>query len=145
MLKLLPLLLFLVIPPSFAEVYRWVDSNGRVQYSDQPPPDVDAKKVSARPATGSEAAPAKSYSEKDQEFRKRQLEGDEKAKKQAALDDKAKAEQQNCAQARNRLATLQAGGRISRTTDKGEREYLDDQAIASERVTAEQAVAQWCK
>jgi hypothetical protein len=47
MLRLLPLLLFLLVPPSFAEVYRWVDGNGRVQYSDHAPPGIDAKTVGA--------------------------------------------------------------------------------------------------
>jgi hypothetical protein len=145
MLRLLPLFLFLLIPSSFAEVYRWVDSNGRVQYSDQAPAGTDAKTVGAKPAAGSEnAATVKSYADKDQEFRKRQVEGAEKAKKQAAVDEEVKAKQQNCTQSRAQLATAEAGGRIARMNDKGEREYLDDQAIATERVKAQQAIAKWC-
>ena len=36
---------------SAQSVYRWVDANGRVQYSDQPPP-PDAKNVQQRSVTG---------------------------------------------------------------------------------------------
>jgi Domain of unknown function (DUF4124) len=145
MLRFLPLLLLLLVPPSFAEVYRWVDSNGRVQYSDHAPPDIDAKTVGAKPATGSDSgAAAKSYVDKEQDFRKRQVENAEKAKKQAALDDESKAKQQNCTQARTQLATAQAGGRIARLNEKGQREYLDDNAIATERVKGQESVAKWC-
>jgi hypothetical protein len=145
MLRLLPLLLFLLVPPSFAEVYRWVDSNGRVQYSDQAPPGIDATTVGVKPATsGNSGAAVKTYSDKEQDFRKRQVESAEKAKKQAAIDDDSKAKQQNCKQARAQLATTQLGGRVVRTNDKGEREFLDDNAIAAERMKAEDSVAKWC-
>jgi hypothetical protein len=145
MLRLLPLLLFLLVPPSFAEVYRWVDSSGRVQYSDHAPPGIDVKTVGAKPATGSDSGTAvKTYSDKEQDFRKRQVESSEKAKKQAALDDESKAKQQNCTQARTQLATAQNGGRITRMNEKGEREYLDDNAIAAARVKGQDDVAKWC-
>ena len=95
-------------------------------------------------ATGSDSGAVKSYNEKDQDFRKRQVESAEKAKKQATLDDDSKAKQQNCTQARAQLATVQGGGRIVRMNDKGEREFLDDNAIAAERVKGQDSVAKWC-
>lgn len=145
MLRLLPLLLFLLVPPSFGEVYRWVDSDGRVQYSDHAPPGIDAKIVGAKPATGGDSGTAvKTYTDKEQDFRKRQVESAEKAKKQATLDDESKAKQQNCTQARAQLATTETGGRIARMNEKGEREYLDDSAIAAERVKGLDSVAKWC-
>jgi hypothetical protein len=49
-MRLLPLLLLLTLPlTASAQLYRWVDANGRVTYSDQPPPanaqDVQQKKL----------------------------------------------------------------------------------------------------
>ena len=129
-----------------AEVYRWVDSQGRVQYSDQPPPGVNAQKVTAKPATGAQCtAGTKSYQEQDQEFRKRRVEEEEKARKQAAADQQTKAKEQNCTQAKNQLAALQGGGRFSKTNEKGEREVLDEKGIEAAIVDAKRSVAEWCK
>ena len=46
-----------------AQVYKWVDKDGKVQYSDTPPPadaKSDPKKVDTRPAAGPASVPAKS-------------------------------------------------------------------------------------
>jgi len=40
-MKLLWLLLFLFLLPAHAEIYRWVDANGNVVYSDEPHPDAE--------------------------------------------------------------------------------------------------------
>jgi glutaredoxin len=36
------------IPVSAQQIHRWVDADGRVQYSDQPPPGVASKPVATR-------------------------------------------------------------------------------------------------
>lgn len=36
------------LPAEAQQVYRWVDGNGRVQYSDKPPPGVKAAAVQSR-------------------------------------------------------------------------------------------------
>ena len=36
------------IPASAQQIHRWVDAEGRVQYSDKPPPGVASKPVAAR-------------------------------------------------------------------------------------------------
>jgi regulator of protease activity HflC (stomatin/prohibitin superfamily) len=42
--------------PAHAEVYKWVDANGRVQFSDKPPPDQKGvKQVDIKNTTPSEA------------------------------------------------------------------------------------------
>lgn len=38
MLRLLPLLIALSALPASAAIYKWVDKNGKLQYSDKPPP-----------------------------------------------------------------------------------------------------------
>lgn len=45
------LLLLVALPVSAAQLYRWVDQNGRVHYSDQPPP-PSVKKVQRIGAQG---------------------------------------------------------------------------------------------
>jgi hypothetical protein len=125
-----------------AGVYKWTDKNGRVHYSDMPPPkSVNAVRVkrssvaapaaaSAKPGTAT-AAP-KSYVEQEVEFRKRRTEADEAAKAKAEKQQQADQAREACAQSRGRLRSLEQGGRVVRYNDKGESEYLDDKGFKQE-------------
>lgn len=48
MRKIVALCALLACIPADAQVYRWVDGNGRTQYSDKPPPGVKASPVESR-------------------------------------------------------------------------------------------------
>jgi hypothetical protein len=146
-----------------AQLYRWVDKDGRVHYTATPPPpgtkartlqgpstpspaaddapqDAGAKDAAAKDARKGPPTPA----EQEQEFRKRQLEA-QKANEKAALAGKeAEAKQHNCTRARESLASVESGQRISRTNAQGERYYLDDEARARETESARRAVQDWC-
>jgi len=150
--------------PASAQTYKWVDSNGKVQYSDKPPPsNVKTEKLRAPPAAASApagaaaAADAKGGAQKDaakagprtpaereQAFRKRQLEAakaqEEEAKKQAQARDK----EENCKRAKAAVANLELGGRQARIDEKGERIFLTDQQIAQETAKAQQEAAAAC-
>jgi hypothetical protein len=146
--------------PASAQVYKWVDSDGKVQYSDKPPPsNVKAEKLNARaraadaPATGEDKGAAqkgsvkpapKTAAEQDQAFRKRQLDAAkaqaEEAKKQAQAGDRA----ENCKRAKAALANFEIGGRVTRIDEKGERVYMDDQQIAQETAKARAEAAAAC-
>ncbi len=66
-------------PAAEAQLYKYVDKNGKTIYSDQPPPDADTKSVTVR-AAGS-AAPQKSAVERDKEAEKGRKAASEGAKK----------------------------------------------------------------
>jgi hypothetical protein len=144
-----------------AQLYKWVDSDGKVQYSDKPPPgNIKAEKLreparaASVPAAGetkggtkkdaAKAAP-KTTAEQEQAFRKRQLDAaksqEEETKKQAEVRDRT----ENCRRAKAALASLQLGGRQTRVDDKGERVYLDDQQIAQETARVQQEAATACR
>ncbi|HWA11909.1 MAG TPA: DUF4124 domain-containing protein [Burkholderiales bacterium] len=142
-----------------AETYKWTDAEGKVHYSDQPPPPsvkdsrtVMPKKRSShsgpapaevRPAAAAPAA--KTPQELDAEFRERQVKAAEKEaedRKKAAENEEKK---RNCDQARANVARLQAGGRIARANARGETEYLDDQQIAEELAGARKVQDSWCQ
>lgn len=119
--------------PVSAELYKWTDAEGRVHFSDQPPPpEVRAPvTVKPRPPGATPAAPAApSYVEQEAEFRKRQVEAAEKAKAEKQTADDAAEKQRNCDQARARVASLEIGGRITRTNAAGEQIFLTDAEIA---------------
>jgi hypothetical protein len=146
--------------PASAQMYKWVDSNGEVHYSDKPPPgNIKGEKLrepapppaASAPAAGKgeakkDAAKAgpKTAAEQEQAFRKRQLDAaktqESEEKKQAEARDKA----ENCNRARAAVANLQIGGRQMRADEKGERVYLDEQQIAQELARAQQVAAATC-
>ena len=68
--------LALISAPGFADVYKWVDANGKVQYSDSPPSNIETTKVKIEdpvaPGTNSLPPPSADYwQQKDKEFRER--------------------------------------------------------------------------
>lgn len=153
--------------PASAQTYKWVDSNGKVQYSDKPPPsNIKTEKLRAPPPAPVPSAPAggaaaagdakggaqkdaakagpKTPAEQEQAFRKRQLEAakaqQEETKKQAQARDKV----ENCKRAKAALANLELGGRQARIDEKGERVFLNDQQIDQETAKARQEAAAAC-
>jgi len=130
-----------VAPLASAELYKYVDKNGKTVYTDQPPVDADAKRISAPPAA---AAPAKSYVERDKETEKGREKSRDQAKKAAETDKAEQAKKQRCEQARGNLQIYTDGGRIMKTNDKGERDYMSDEEIAAERAKTQKLVDEAC-
>jgi Domain of unknown function (DUF4124) len=142
-----------------AEIYKWVDANGNVQYSDQPPSDRQAKVVrrTALPvATGGDEAKVsddknteksgeKTVEGKDLDYRKRKIAEQDAEKKQKTADADAAQKKQACTNAQGNLKTLEEGGRIFDRDAKGEKQYLDDQAIAKRKVAVQKEVSELCK
>jgi len=143
-------LLSLVSMSASAQLYKWVDADGKVHYSDRPPP-ASAKqeqKLNIRnapvppPAAEESAATAKSYTEQELEFRKRKVEQEEAQKKAAA---EAETDRQNCARAQEKLRLYQEGGRVYTIDAQGERQYLGDESRERGIVQAREEVAKYCK
>lgn len=139
------LLALLALPLAAQAQWQWIDGNGRKVFSDRPPPtDVPARNIIGRPngsAVPPPAAPAPTPAvaasaprvDKALEEKARQAEDAEKAKRAEAEAKVAKARQENCARARQGLATLDSGIRIARVNGQGEREIMDDGARAAEQ------------
>lgn len=132
-----------------AQVYKWVDKDGKVQYSDTPPPATatrtEAKKIDVSPAAAAVPAPAKSLQERAKDYDKRTIEVAEKAKKNELDQQKAAADASNCSDARAALRELENGRPITRTTEAGSREYLDDESRQAEIMKARKSMDGFCK
>ncbi len=142
-----------------AQLYKWVDKDGKVRYGDSPPP--GAKTSALKAPQGGAAAAATPAAAKDaakdaakgpltpaeqaQEFRKRQEETKKSAEK-SEREQQAKSERnEGCERTREYLRTLESGQRIARSNPSGERYYLDDNQVAQEIAKAQQSVRQACK
>jgi len=141
-----------------AQLYKWVDKNGHVQYGDTPPADAARVTRLKPPPPGSASAPSaaakkdaagKDKGEKaltpEQAFQKRQKERQEA--EQTAAKERAEADQKRagCEQAQASLRQLQSGTRLSTVNAQGERVFIDDDARAKQIEQAQKSVADWCK
>jgi len=150
-------LLFAVSPAS-AQLYKWVDKDGKVRYGDTPPPGAKTSSIKAPESSG--AAPAGDAvkggkkdakkgpltpAEQAQEFRKRR-EASQKAAAKDAQEQQVKAQKnESCERTKEYLRTLESGQRIARTNAAGERYYMSDGQVAQETAKAQQSVREACK
>lgn len=147
--KFLLILLMLASANSFAEVNKWIDDQGRVHYSDQPPPpDVQAKVLGSGSdggASGVTATGQPTFVEQEAAV-KRAQQADQAAAAQAAAkqaaDDALKA---SCNSAQQNLRNLQSGVRIMNVNSSGDRYFIDDAQRQQRIDKAQQDVSNYCK
>ena len=141
---------------AFAEVYKWVDKDGKIQYSDQPPLSGEAKKIKQKTkndaGTSSAAAPgnktgkpALSVADQELEYRKRKNEKEEAEKKLQAEKETAKQNKDYCNNLRGDLSAHANGKRIVRYDEKGEAITLDEKERAENKKQLEAQIAKECK
>lgn len=147
------ILALLTSATSFAGLNKWVDENGKVHYSDQPPPSgVQAETLRPAPAPATDnasgstvpAAP-KTIAEREAEFRKAQQAKKEAADKAAKEQAIAETDKANCTAAQQNLRTLQADMRLTELNEKGERSYLSDEQRQQRIAKAQQDISTFCK
>lgn len=155
---------------AFAQ-WQWIDKDGRKVFSDRSPPadikekDIlkqpagrnrvaalpNAESVAAAPTAAASAAPGKASAPKlsgkdaQLEAKKKQADDEEAAKKKAEDEKVAKGKAENCERAKRSVAGLESGVRVSTTNAKGEREFMDDKARATETKRLQDIVAADCK
>jgi hypothetical protein len=141
-------------------MYKWVDADGKVHYSDKPPPsNIKTEKLRAPAHAASAPAPSevkggtakdtvkggpKTAAEQEQAFRKRQTDAAKEQQEQAQKETEASNRAENCRRAKAALASLELGGRQARIDEKGERAYLSDEEITQATARARQEAASAC-
>jgi hypothetical protein len=145
-----------IVPWAHAQLYKWVDDNGKVHYSDQPPPSsvkstktIERARAPAVSAPSGNAAPEtakgpRTVADQEMEFRKRRVQAAEaEAKRQQEVQASAE-KQRNCQQAKARVTNLERGGRVTKQGADGEQYFLEDADIARELVEARKVADSWC-
>jgi len=157
MKKFLLILLTLASMNVFAALNKWTDANGKVHYSDLPPPaNVKAKTLRATPVAGSPAsasgvaassvpAAPKTIAEADAEYKKAQQAKKEAAEKLTQEQNKADEIKAACVGLRQNLMTLESGTRVQVFSANGERAYMDDTQRQQSLEKARQEVSTYCK
>ena len=142
-------------------MYRWVDADGSVYYSDQPPP-ADAREtknlnarlpISELDEEEEEEEEEESASESNA-YVKQEAEFQERTKQRAAAEAEAAKEaetaalsKQNCDQARANVELVNnpPGGRLRERNAEGVLVYMTEEQLEERRAEANDAVSKWCK
>jgi hypothetical protein len=136
----------------------WKDDQGHTVYSDQAPPSsVPLSRIlkqpgrSAPPAAASDdaskddAAKVKSVADQDLDFKKRQKDSADAAKKSADEGERKRALAEHCTSERQNLSQLQSGTRLQRTDDQGNRYFVDDATRAADLQRAQSDLSKNCQ
>ncbi|MDF0606223.1 DUF4124 domain-containing protein [Neisseriaceae bacterium TC5R-5] len=101
---------------TYADVYRWKNSNGETSYSDQPPLHTSAEKLNIgtlrAPQPTPASAPAKEVKKTDKPSAAETNNAKMESNNAKVVAANAKVKEQNCLNARNNLGTLQQNGRV---------------------------------
>jgi hypothetical protein len=140
--------LALISSNALAGLNKWVDADGKVHYSDTPPPEVTTQAVRNIAGKGQTDAPVsyspKSVAEREAELKKNKQSKEEAAQKKAQQDADAEAKKKNCAAARESARALEAGTRIATYDANGEKSYLDDDTRAQRLEEARKVMSASC-
>lgn len=123
-----------------AEVYRTIDAQGNVSYSDRP---GDERAVKVAIAATAATAPV-SVVRESQAAEPVAAEPDAATIAVAERAQRAQDRAANCAIARQRTENYNNSHRLYRVAEDGERVYYNDSETAQARVDAQAAVARWC-
>lgn len=137
-----------------ADVYRWKDTNGVINYTQQKPPGIDAELISAsgqvRPS-GPSAAPAKlaetptaPAADSDLNAEQQKIMADLKAAEEERKIAYEAAKSDNCERSRAVLKRLSAVGRIRVAAEDGTQTILGEEERQQRISDAQRGVAENC-
>jgi len=129
--------LALVAAPALATTYKWTDANGRVTYSDQPPPgNVKVESIAAPPPPANPNA-GKELASKEAALQQTKLQrAEEEAKATTATKARVEAnkKREQCDSVRGQMIMLQSDQiPLYRSNDKGQQVFMDDAARRREQ------------
>jgi hypothetical protein len=141
--------LFVFSLTAHAGLNKWVDADGKVHYSDTPPPEnVKTETVRNIAGKGQAEAPAtyssKSYAEREAELKKSKQTKEEAATKKAQEEAEAETKKRNCTASQNNLRMLQETSRIVTYDANGGKVYLDEAAREQRLNEARKNISTYC-
>ena len=127
------------LPTLDAKMYKWVDADGKTNYTAYPPPDGSGKEIKAPPP------PATAVSKTDENKNSTGKE-DGKKKNKKVHPEVIKAKKSLCKEAKNNLKSLQESRRhVFRDSETNELIYYDDKKMAARTKEANDTIKEYCK
>ncbi len=145
---LLLLCVFSVTAVAATKVYKWVDKDGNIHYSEQKPPNQQADTLQIKenkPTPAPERAQEKPEEGSDESSDDAQAQQRAEAEKTLAEADKVN-RQKLCQQAKANRDALNASVRVARIDpETGEQVRMNDEERVSALQKAEQAIKDYCR
>ena len=129
-------------PLAGAQLYKHVDKDGKVYYSDQPPASGDAKTLNIPKSALGAQAPSKSYVAQDKDLEKKRKADAEKQGKAGEAAKKEEESAKRCEQSRAAHQYFVDGGKIFKP---GGRDLMSDAEIEAERSRTRREMDEACK
>ncbi len=130
-----------------AQVYKWVDADGKVHYGDRPKT-TGVEEIKIKPAPPAVSGPdvtKKNQRDIDNWLKARDVEREQDKRKQAAAKIERDKLMRKCAHVRNELRDMERGGVVwYDLDDTGKRRYYSDKEIAQEIVDLKKTIADNC-
>jgi len=133
-----------------AVVYKWIDSQGKLQYGDRPPDGVHAQIVeglgnhSSRSEQPRPPVVSASSSQPARNAPPPQAAASTDDVKKAVDADVAQVKEKQCADAQARYKSLIEGRKLYKAGADGERQYLTSEEIDAERLNAKREIDATC-
>ena len=137
---------FFISPPTFAEIYRWVDENGKTQFSDRPIRGQNANKV--RVDTGKSSYGGGDVLSRQRDLLDRYKDQDEQSEKAKQQAQKDKEDEQKlkaaCLRSKDKLANFERSV-LYTLDDQGERVYYSEEKREQRIEELRQSIAKYCQ
>lgn len=131
-----------------ARVYKWVDETGTTHFTDRPPNNATVQETNVRYRRTDKAAVQASLNRQAELNQVAQTRLDQQAEEASEAEAQRRESQAQraklCQQARDRVKRYETAHRLYRPMPDGEREYLSDAELDSERADARRAISEWC-
>lgn len=137
--------LLLIAMPATAQMYRSVDANGKVVYSDTPPADQNGTRATRIAPTGGGSAPAPRASGEGTKEKRQQSDNGE-AQRMQLLAARAAADKA-CRTAQDVLKTAEfaEGRRLAARSANGDLHFVSDEERAAAIAAAQRTAAASCR
>lgn len=128
---------------AIAAMYKWVDKEGNVHYSQVPPSDKEAETIAPPPPVPTQ--PAKPPAQEAAEAMENEQKAAEEEAEKRKADEERRAElyRKNCEIATENMAIYRTSNRI--ITPEGEKVRLSDEMRAEKIKEAQEAMDKYCK
>ena len=123
---LLVSLFFLVLNLAHAEIYKWVDENGQVHFSQHPPANQDANRVEPKIDIHENSSSSKRQQEMQRWLNAEEAEQHQVKKKKYENRQKENKQQQQCANARDLLKQYKEATGLYMLDKDGKRKFVDN-------------------
>jgi len=125
-------------------MYKWVDEEGNVSYSDKPPPDIESEEIKKQSYAVTDQEAQKKLEELTEKAEAQQQERDIKTEVAAQQAERSETIKKNCAIAQSNLELLTSQSRVTLKDTQGNEYFLSEEEKQSKSLDARANVDRYC-